>query len=106
MPQSVGTYEVQLRSEETGLHFAQSFREAVEMIITDVTIWKLSFTYHGQDHRLVRQDSGVWENRPIVLSEVMIPGQSYPKCVVITDLVPIEGPLFNELNQLGLNVSN
>jgi hypothetical protein len=45
----------QLRSEETGMSYAKTLREALRMTEEDETIWKLSFLSESEDHiRLVR----------------------------------------------------
>jgi hypothetical protein len=81
--------EIQLRSETTGMTFAKNFAEAAEAVEKDSTIWKISFTFNGQRHRLLRVD-GRWENRPLDVETVD------GKTVVKEDLTPVE-PLFRGL---------
>lgn len=48
--------EIQTRSEENGLKFHQSVREAFEHAKKDKTVWKVSFTVDGEQVRLIRSE--------------------------------------------------
>lgn len=47
----------QLRSEKTGLHYADSLEEALQIVENDSTIWEISFNSDAGDRvRLVKRE--------------------------------------------------
>lgn len=62
----------QLRSEETGISYAPTIREALEFAEQDLTIWKISFNSEiGDRIRLVKRrifsDTYEWVLEPLPL---------------------------------------
>ena len=59
--------EIQLRSEKSGIYYANSFTLAYAFYLRDKTIWKISFTLDGESYRLLAPDSkdGYWKNCPL-----------------------------------------
>lgn len=59
--------DFQVRSEETGIRYFPTLKQAYEDAHTDTTVWKISFdTKNGERVRLVRHD-GHFVYQPIEL---------------------------------------
>ena len=58
------TIEVQTRSEETGLRFHDSIKQAFEHAARDKTVWKVSFSVGDERVRLVRSERKDKEGQP------------------------------------------
>ena len=59
--------EIQTRSEENGLHYFKTLKEAFAHADVDITVWKVSFHLEGDGNaspgervRLVRDEDGRW----------------------------------------------
>jgi len=73
------TIEVESRSEETGLRFHNSIKQAFERAEKDQTVWKISFSAGGERVRLVKTGikyegkelSSEWAYEPVIDEETL-----------------------------------
>jgi len=61
---------IQTRSEETGIKWFETVKEAFDKAEKDKTIWKISFSMNDEQVRFVRRTNNSWVFEPIELMKV------------------------------------